>query len=242
MPSTIRCAASPARVAATVGTFATVRMPCIQPVATAYATDPWIARRLSSGPRMCSGNRHDSQRAIATGTATIRMIVAAPVSSAPNSQRGTSMKNAPPNAAAPPVAVATEFIDTTCARGTTCGSAADKTRRDEAGESVGDQRRDQDGQIARARREQSRDREHQQQPPEVRADEHQPPVPAVQQRAGEWAEHRVRQVQHGERARDGPRPCCALWIEQNRADESGREQAVAELAHHAQFEQPPEFG
>ena len=35
MPNTIRCAASPASVAATVGTAATVRTPCTQPVATA---------------------------------------------------------------------------------------------------------------------------------------------------------------------------------------------------------------
>ncbi len=55
----------------------------------------------------------------------MRMIAAAPLSSAPNSERGTSMKPAPRNAAAPPVAVATEFIVTTCWRGTTSGSAAD---------------------------------------------------------------------------------------------------------------------
>ena len=41
------------------------------------------------------------------------MIAAAPVSSAPKSQRGTSMKVAPRNAAAPPVATATAFIVTT---------------------------------------------------------------------------------------------------------------------------------
>ena len=41
------------------------------------------------------------------------MIAAAPTSLAPNSQRGTSMKMAPRNAAAPPVAVAIEFIVTT---------------------------------------------------------------------------------------------------------------------------------
>ena len=35
MPSTIRCAASPERVPATVGTASTVRAPCSQPVATA---------------------------------------------------------------------------------------------------------------------------------------------------------------------------------------------------------------
>jgi hypothetical protein len=34
-PKTIRCAANPERVAATVGRFSTVRMPCIQPVITA---------------------------------------------------------------------------------------------------------------------------------------------------------------------------------------------------------------
>ena len=35
MPNTIRCAASPDSVAATVGRSSTVRTPCIQPVMTA---------------------------------------------------------------------------------------------------------------------------------------------------------------------------------------------------------------
>ena len=35
MPNTIRCAASPESVAATVGTASTVRAPCSHPVATA---------------------------------------------------------------------------------------------------------------------------------------------------------------------------------------------------------------
>jgi len=44
---------------------------------------------------MCGGKRHDSHSANVTGTATIKMIAAAPASSDPNSQRGTSMKMAP---------------------------------------------------------------------------------------------------------------------------------------------------
>src|ERR1700694_315964 len=75
---------------------------------------------------MCGGKRSDSTSAIDTGTATIKMIAAAPVSPAPKSQRGTSMKLAPKNAAAAPVAVATEFMATTRSRGTTSGSAADR--------------------------------------------------------------------------------------------------------------------
>ena len=74
---------------------------------------------------MRGGKRTDSHSANATGAVTMNMIAAAPVSPDPNSQRGSSMKSAPRNAAAAPVAVATEFIVTTCSRGTTCGSAAD---------------------------------------------------------------------------------------------------------------------
>src|ERR1700682_1091025 len=74
---------------------------------------------------MCGGKRTDNSNAAATGRATMKMIVAAPASSEPNSQRDTNMKPAPRDAAAAPVAVATEFIVTTCSRGTTSGSAAD---------------------------------------------------------------------------------------------------------------------
>ena len=52
------------------------------------------------------------------------MTVPDAVSPEPKIQRGTSMKLAPRNAAAAPTAVATEFIVTTCSRGTTSGSAA----------------------------------------------------------------------------------------------------------------------
>ena len=75
---------------------------------------------------MCGGKRTDNSNANATGSATMKMIAAAPVSPEPNAQRGKSMKLAPRDAAAPPVAVATEFIVTTRSRGTTSGSAADR--------------------------------------------------------------------------------------------------------------------
>ncbi len=69
-----------------------------------------------------------------------------------------------------------------------------------------------------------------------------PPVPAVQQRARERAEHRVRQVQHSERAGDLPRAGGAVGVEQQAARQTGLEQAVAELARRPQLEQSPEFG
>ena len=56
----------------------------------------------------------------------MKMTVAEPVSFAPNSQRGSSMKLAPTKLATAPTAVASAFIVTTCSRGTTCGSAADR--------------------------------------------------------------------------------------------------------------------
>ena len=74
---------------------------------------------------MPAGNRTDSHSAIATGADTRKMTAAPPVSSVPNNQRGTSMKNAPKNAAAAPVATETAFIATTCSRGTRCGSVAE---------------------------------------------------------------------------------------------------------------------
>ena len=56
----------------------------------------------------------------------MKMTVAEPVSFAPNSQRGSSMKLAPRNAETAPTAVASAFIVTTCSRGTTWGSEADR--------------------------------------------------------------------------------------------------------------------
>lgn len=88
-------------------------------------TGPWIARRVSSGPSARGPNRHDNSNAIATGIAVMKTMAEAPLSPAPKTNRGTSMKFAPTNAAMAPTAVATEFIVTTCSRGTTCGSDAD---------------------------------------------------------------------------------------------------------------------
>ena len=122
------------------------------------------------------------------------------------------------------------------------GQCGRKTRGDEAGEAVDDQRTEQDRWVARARRQQRGDAEHQHQPPEVRADQHQPPVPAVQQRACERSEHRVRQVQNGERGGDLPRAGGAVGTEQQPARQTGLKQPVTELAHRPQFEQSPEFG
>ncbi len=170
------------------------------------------------------------------------MIAAAPASSAPNSQRGTSMKVAPRNAAAPPVAVATAFIVTTWSRGTTSGSAADRPDETKRVKPLTINAPNRIGRSSAPDGEQCGDAEHQHQPPEVRADQHQPPVPAVQQRACERSEHRVRQVQHGERTGDLPRAGGAVGTEQKPARQTGLEQAVTELAHRPQFEQSPEFG
>lgn len=113
MPNAIRCTASPASVAATGGTAHTVRAPRSQPLATARTAEPWSVRTVSSGPSTRAGNLSASSRARVTGTATMKMMAAEPVSPAPISQRGTSMKLAPANAANAPAAIATEFIDTT---------------------------------------------------------------------------------------------------------------------------------
>ena len=191
---------------------------------------------------MCGGKRHDSHSAISTGTATIKMIVAAPVSSAPNSQRGSSMKTAPRAAAAPPAAVATEFIATTRSRGTTCGSDADRPDETKRVNPLTINAATRIGRSLAPDLQQPGDCEHQQQAADVGADEHQPPVPTVQQRTGERSEQRVGQEEHGEGAGDGKRRRFALGVEQERPREAGREQAVAELTDHAQFQQPPELG
>lgn len=55
----------------------------------------------------------------------MKMMIDAPRSLPPTKKRGISMKLASKNAAMAPEAVASEFIATTCSRGTTCGSDAD---------------------------------------------------------------------------------------------------------------------
>ncbi|BBZ25739.1 hypothetical protein MMAD_00340 [Mycolicibacterium madagascariense] len=70
-------------------------------------------------------NRTDRNHASATGAAAMNSAAAEPLSPAPNAQRGTSMKTAPKNSVAALTAVATEFIVSTCSRGTTCGSPAE---------------------------------------------------------------------------------------------------------------------
>ena len=173
----------------------------------------------------------------------MKMIAAAPVSSAPNSQRGTSMKLAPRNAAALPVAVATEFIVTTWSRGTTSRQRGRQTRGDEAGEAVDDQRAEQDRQVARRR------------PPAVRRRRAPAPAargwrrptpaagpsgPAARRRTGPapsragTTPRTQPAIAHGPAARSG--------LNSRAARQARLEQAVAELAHRPQFEQSPEFG
>ena len=140
------------------------------------------------------------------------------------------------------MADATAFIATTCPRGTTSGSAADRPDETNRVKPLTINAPNRIGRSPAPAASSVGDREHQHQPAQVGADQNQPPVPAVQQRAGERAEHRVRQVQHGEGACDLPRAGGPFGVEQKPARQSGLEQAVAELADRPQFEQPPEFG
>ena len=187
----------------------------VQPAGGHRIDDRAVDRSLAFvWPEHVRREAHRQHNATATGRATMKMIAAAPVSPAPNAQRGKSMKLAPRNAAAPPVAVATEFIDTTCLAWHHVWQRRRQARGDEAGESVDDQGGDQNCQIVCAGRKQRGDGQHHQQASDVGADEHQAPVPPVQQRTGERAEQRVGQVKHGERAGDGPRRCGTLGVEQ----------------------------
>ena len=101
MPNTIRCAASPARVRRD-GRHGEHRAHAVHPSGRHR-----VGHRAVDGPRAVVGPEHvragiapTASSASATGTATMKMTAAAPLSSAPNSQRGTSMKLAPRNAAA----------------------------------------------------------------------------------------------------------------------------------------------
>ena len=112
------------------------------------------------------------------------------------------------------------------------------TRGDEAGEAVDDQRAEENRRVACGGGQQRADPDHREQSRQVCDDEHLPAIPAVQQRAGERTQQRIRQVQRREGAGDGPRVGLALRIEQQAADQTGLEKSVAELADHAQFQQP----
>ena len=71
-------------------------------------------------------------------------------------------------------------------------------------------------------------------------DEDPPPVPAVEQRARERADDRVRQQHDGEAERDEHGIGLALGVEQHRAAERGLEDAVTPLRAEADREQPEE--
>ena len=140
MPNTIRCAASPDSVAATVGTSSTVRKPCSQPV------DDRVGGRPVDGPRGVVGAEHagakrtrENQRD-STGTAARKMAAAAPASPAPNSQRGTSMKLAPRNAATAPIGGGDRVHRHHLFAGHHVRQCGRQTRRDEAGQAVDQQR------------------------------------------------------------------------------------------------------
>ena len=171
----------------------------------------------------------------------MKMIAEAPLSPAPTRRRGNSMKFAPTKAAQAPTAVATEFIVTTCSRGTTCGSDAespDATNRDRPlATSAAEQQR----YVAGPDGQDGADRGDENQPPHVGADDHQPSIPTVHQRAGERSQQRVRQEQHGECPGDGQGVGGTIRVEQQRPGQPGLEETITELTRHAQLQQPPEI-
>ena len=84
------------------------------------------------------------------------------------------------------------------------------------------------------------DAAHQQRAQQVGAEQHPLPRPAVQQHAGERAEQRVGQQQHGEAGGDITGVRLALRVEQDGAGQRGLEDAVGELPEHPHRQQPPE--
>ena len=201
-----------------------------------------MARALACGPSTCGGNRTDNSSASATGIATMKMIAAAPVSSAPNSHRGTSMKPAPRNAAAPPVAVATEFIVTTCSRGTTSGSAADRPEETNrvnpltisAPNRIGRSPAPAASSAAMPSTSTSRPRLA---PTSTSRRSHRSSSAPANGPSTEYGRYRTANaaaISHGPAARSG--------LNSSAARQPGLEQAVTELADRPQLEQSPEFG
>ena len=142
----------------------------------------------------------------------MKMIAAAPVSSAPNSQRGTSMKLAPRNAAAAAGGRGHRVHRHHLLAGHHVRQRRRQTRGDEAGETVDDQRAEQDRQIARAGGQQRGDTEDQQQPCRGwrrRAPAAGPSGPAARRRTGRaastagTARRTRRRSAHGPAARSG---------------------------------------
>ena len=117
-----------------------------------------------------------------------------------------------------------------------------KARGDEPGEPVGDQRTEQDGQSLAPDASSAAMPSTRTSLREVGSDQHRPPVPSVEQSARERTEHRVGEVQNGERGGYLPRARGALGAEEESAREPRLKEAVAELARRAQLEQSPEFG
>ncbi|CAM3121453.1 hypothetical protein MYAB104536_22440 [Mycobacteroides abscessus subsp. abscessus] len=122
------------------------------------------------------------------------------------------------------------------------GQGRRQSRRHEASDAVDYQRAQQQHHIVGAERQLEAHQGHQQDADQIGADQDGAPVPAVQQCAGERTDRRIRQEQHRECPGDGPRFGLALRVEQQRARESGLEEAVAELSQEAHPHQPPEVG
>ena len=134
----------------------------------------------------------------------MKMTVAAPVSFSPNSHRDSSMKLAPTKLATAPTAVASAFICTTCSRGTTRGSEADRPEVTNRLTPLTSRAPARIAQSSALDRQQRPDAGDQHQPRRVGADQNITAVPPVQQRSGERPEQRVRQEQHRERPRRRP--------------------------------------
>ena len=138
-----------------------------------------------------------------------------------------------------PTAVKTEFIVTTCSRGTTCGRAADSPEDDEPSETIHDQRATNiasssartanqlgtNHQRRRARFARSARRD------DPNGREGPPRTDRGSSRAGTEPRRR----------RDRPRSGGTIGVEQKRTHETALKHPVAELAHGAQFEQSAEF-
>ena len=128
MPNAIRCAASPASVAATVGT-ASDGAGAVHPAGGHRVGDRAVDRRARCRrARACAAESAPTTTARSPrGPRRCKMIAAAPVSSAPNSQRGSSMKiGAEERGRAPRSRSRPSSSPPPDPAGTTCGRAADR--------------------------------------------------------------------------------------------------------------------
>ena len=218
MPTTIRCAARPDSVAATVGRLHD-RAHAVQPTGDDRVDGRSVDRPLGvvraeyPGPKSQRQQQRDRHRNRDDEDDRRRRRA----SPSPAIQRGTSMKLAPMKAAKAPAAVATEFIVTTCSRGTTWGSDADRPDATKRAKPLASNAPHSSGRSpAPTARIVPIATDHHQ-AAHVGADQHPASIPTVHQRAGERPQQRVRQEQHRESARDRHRVGGSIGVEQQRA-------------------------